>query len=169
MANQYSNPDLASRFWSKVSVLGPDECHPWTGPVDGGGYGQFWLRGGMRHAHRIAWIMKNGYIPKGEGYHGICVCHTCDNRLCQNTRHMFLGTHKQNMEDRSRKGRCAIPDVRGIKNPGAKLTEEKVREIRKASGTCIQIGKAFGVSPMTVSRVKTRRLWNHVSDERKAA
>lgn len=51
-------------------------------------------------AHRIAWEMKNGIIPIG-----LELCHKCDNKACCNTDHMFLGTHKDNINDAIQKGR----------------------------------------------------------------
>lgn len=51
-------------------------------------------------AHRAMWI-----VVHGEPVKGIEVCHTCDNPICINPAHLFLGTHKQNMTDCRQKGR----------------------------------------------------------------
>lgn len=61
-------------------------------------------------AYRISWELANGAIPAGAGYHGTCVCHRCDNPRCVNPGHLFLGTHRQNMDDMLAKGRsCREP------------------------------------------------------------
>ncbi len=64
------------------------------------GYGQLKYKGRTIGAHRLAWILCNGDIP--DGMH---VCHHCDVPCCVNVDHLFLGTNKDNMEDRGNKGR----------------------------------------------------------------
>ena len=51
-------------------------------------------------AHRAAWIRNFGVIPEN-----LVVCHKCDNGLCVNIEHLFLGTRKDNMQDCIKKGR----------------------------------------------------------------
>jgi hypothetical protein len=93
----------ADKFWSKINKT--KTCWFWTGYTDSGGYGQFGS-GKMRvKVHRFSYELFNGPIPKGQGYHGICVLHTCDNRTCVNPAHLFLGTHQDNMDDKVIKNR----------------------------------------------------------------
>jgi hypothetical protein len=79
----------------------PDDCLLWTGAVSQNGYGNAWHRGHNTSAHRSTWEQVNGPVPDG-----IFVCHTCDNPLCINIEHLFLGTPKQNTQDMIKKGRA---------------------------------------------------------------
>ena len=58
---------------------------------------------------RKAWIRANGPIPDG-----MCVLHTCDNFLCVNIDHLYLGTYKQNTADMFERGR-AYDQIQPIK------------------------------------------------------
>jgi hypothetical protein len=70
-------------------------------------------------------------------------------------------TPAENSADRDRHGTRA----RGVKLRTAKLTDEKVREIRalvdQGYGT-LAIATNFAVSPATISRVKLRHSWRHI-------
>jgi hypothetical protein len=103
-------------FWLHVNKNGPiapnmsTPCWLWTGSIGKGGYGSASYRGRTVSAHRAAWEMTNGRIPDG-----LCVLHKCDARNCVRNdvdAHLFIGTHKDNMNDMYAKGRGPI----GIKN-----------------------------------------------------
>jgi hypothetical protein len=95
---------VTERFWSKVDKSpghGPNgECWIWTASTFDNGYGQLKVRGKNRKAHRLAYEIQAGPIPEG-----LSVCHHCDNRPCIRLDHLFLGTPKENEQDKIAKGR----------------------------------------------------------------
>jgi hypothetical protein len=143
-----------ARFFSKVDVKNEFECWPFEGHKQYQGYGQFAAIGQSFYAHRFSYVLFNGPIEPD-----IVVRHKCDNPSCVNPYHLETGTHQDNMRDRNIRGRTA----RGTRNPRSKLTEEQVLEIYKDPRTFVEIGKAYGVGPEAVSRIKNGRNWGHVT------
>lgn len=148
------------RFWDKVNKT--NHCWLWTGPLKEGRYGSFYFRKKGDRAHRVSWVITYGDIPEG-----LCVLHRCDNTLCVNPEHLFLGTQLDNIKDRDDKGRCSPGESfqKGSNHKKAKLTEEKVQKIRRLyNGTCSQqeIAQQFGVSTMTINRILLRKTWTHI-------
>jgi len=135
---------LAERFWAKVQKA--EGCWLWTASVNATGYGIIGSDQPERTmvlAHRVSYEMASGPIPAG-----IEVCHTCDTPACVRPDHLFLGTHKENMEDMSRKGRSGRRF--GMANNKSRLTREEALEIQRryAAGgeTYADLAAAFGVS-----------------------
>ena len=65
------------------------------------GYGAIRYKGKMMLTHRASWLIHKGEIPEG-----LMVLHHCDNPLCINPSHLFLGTAKDNSDDKIKKGRA---------------------------------------------------------------
>lgn len=75
-------------------------CWLWTG-YQNAGYGYFSLNNGYLGSHRFSVIaFKKQIIPENQK-----VLHTCDNSLCCNPDHLYVGTQRENMQDKVRKGR----------------------------------------------------------------
>ena len=147
------------RFLEKIEKT--DSCWLWTGkPAPGVGYGRFKIKAVTHYAHRLAYDYFVGPIPEDDSYHGICVCHKCDVRLCVNPEHLFLGTAQDNMLDKMSKDRHRCPA--GEMHGRATLTWGEVSEIRKLrlQGVLLrEISARFGVSPPTISMICNGRLW----------
>jgi len=175
-------PQDILRFWEKVRIRSPEECWPWQAQKAPDGRGRFLLGSrtdGSRRfflAHRIAWTIAKGPIP-GRLY----VCHHCDIPLCQNPRHLFLGTQADNMRDMQQKGRQGYDKIRGERNGrhthpertargerggNAKLTDGRVREIRRryaAGNTSLRfLAREYGIGQATVWYIVHRATWAHV-------
>lgn len=101
---------MEDRFWSKVDRRDIDECWPWLAAKDQHGRGQFWARGKLMRAPRIAWELANG----AEFPEGMDACHSCDNPNCVNPSHIWPGTARDNAIDAHRKGRVRTPWELGI-------------------------------------------------------
>lgn len=148
-----------ARFWEKVERRGRDECWEWRGSVRPDGYGSL---GELGYAHRYSYQLHHGAFD--ETLH---VCHTCDNRSCVNPRHLFLGTHQDNMRDMEQKGRRArLP---GSSNGFAKLTESEVLAIRHrvaAGETRKALGAEYGVSADNIGIIARGLTWQHVGGPR---
>jgi len=144
-----SAPPLAERFWAKVNTSG--ECWQWTGSVRTTGYGQFgWPDGSPRQAHRVAWELTYGEIPDD-----LFVCHHCDNKLCVNPDHLFLGTQLDNMRDMRSKGRAAVLE----RHPMARLTWVQIDRIRQDHRTQSVIAADYGVSQTLIGKIKRGLVW----------
>ncbi len=78
-----------ARFWAKVDQSG--DCWEWTAFRNQYGYGTYRLDGRQCMAHRVAYEMLVGPIPKG-----LEIDHLCRNRGCVNPAHMETVTGKVN-------------------------------------------------------------------------
>ncbi len=110
--------------------------------------------------HRLIWeIINERAIPTG-----LLVRHLNDRKKDNRPCNLALGTHQDNMDDRTRNG----GDTLGEGNGQAKLTEEKVRDIRRrvaAGESRASVAREHGISKSALADVVRLRSWRHVQDE----
>ena len=80
---------IQDRFFKKVKKT--KRCWFWTGLKTVTGYGDFWIEGGMRRAHRVSYQIAIGEIPAG-----LQIDHLCRVRHCVNPKHLEAVTQTQN-------------------------------------------------------------------------
>lgn len=156
------SPMHRSSFMDYVSTHGPDECWPWTGSQNGRGYGRLNFEGYYDQAHRASWRIHRGEIPAGKN-----VLHTCDNTLCVNPNHLFLGNQQDNVDDCIAKGRfrAGSNPQRGEYSACALLNDDKVREIRRLleeGHKHKDIAEWFNVARPTITNIAMGTRWRHV-------
>jgi hypothetical protein len=107
--------------------------------------------------HRIVWTHNKGAIAKG-----LCVMHSCDNRVCCNINHLSLGTWADNNRDRTEKGRGG--DLSGEKNPASKIGESDVLYIRSLKGKfpSKEVAELYGIHFSTICRIWNNVTWRHI-------
>lgn len=115
------------------------------------------VAGQIELTHRAAWRILVGPIPRSAQ-----VLHRCDNPLCVNPEHLFLGTPADNVSDMWDKGRARPGVSLGEKHGMSKLTSEVVKEIRESKERGTEIAARLGISTTTIYDVRNRRIWKHV-------
>jgi hypothetical protein len=154
----------ADQLWRRVDRSGgPDACWEWQGRNIRDGYGRLCVNRRNIGAHQLAYILTIGPIPEvDDGGEPIFVLHSCDNRLCCNPAHLFLGTNGDNVRDMVAKGRQAAHPGMAVR----KLSEPEVRTIRErfAQGgtTKRALAREYGVMAATVTAIVERRSWKHI-------
>jgi len=161
----------------KVSALIRDTNECINYPIlnkEGYGIIQPRIEGKKQHllAHRIAYQIYTGENLTPENI----ICHKCDNPACINPKHLFRGTHADNVADKVRKGRQA----KGVKNGRyidgrdsdriirrcrGKLSYHKVMEVRtlrEKNLTLDEISKTVEIPSHTVKDIIYNRAYKDI-------
>lgn len=151
-----------SSILSRYTVNGVTGCYEWTGSLNASGYGSVGYYGEVLTLHRLAYEAIVGDIPIG-----LCVLHSCDNRKCFNTEHLFLGTNADNVADRVSKGRSDRSSHGSGEDHGrAILSNEDVINIRiLCRGGILQkdVAIMFGVGATSISKIMSGIQWRNIA------
>jgi len=88
--------------------------------------------------------------------------HHCDNKICVNPDHLYIGTRSQNAKDAFDRGLKIPHAMLGTDNPRARLSEDDVRFIRGSSEKNAKLAARFGLSKTHIGHIKQRKSWAHV-------
>jgi hypothetical protein len=147
---------VSDTFWNNCAKQ-ENGCWLWTKSTTRG-YGELHYKGTTRKAHRVAWELTYGDIPKG-----MVVCHRCDNPRCINPDHLFIGTQADNIKDCIEKGRARHISPRGESNPRAVLTEQQVidarRRYRQGGVFYKELAAEYGVGFYAIAQAVKGKSW----------
>lgn len=112
----------------------------------------------VHRAVAIAWLPNpNNYAE---------VDHIDFNRRNNNVENLRWFSKSENLKSAWNAGRydARVKQNRGENHHVSKLSDNKVRKIRNSKLTCKELAAKYGVSLSTISNIRTRRVWKHVTD-----
>jgi hypothetical protein len=117
-------------------------CLIWTGYRNPKGYGRVSIGGRLVMAHRAVYeLLRVEVIPPEQQ-----LDHLCRQPACVNPDHLEPVSNATNAR-------------RGF----GRLTEDLVREIRRSTERGVDLAARLGVSPQTISHVRTGRTWRGIT------
>jgi hypothetical protein len=158
------NSPVLSRFWSRVNKRGKQtplgRCWEWVASIGTHGYGQLSVNGKPVTTHTFSWKIHNGEI-EGSKF----VLHRCNNKSCVNPRHLYLGTHGDNVRDRTADG----GDPQGERNGMSRLTKTQILEAKRKyipyhrTRGIRALARELGVNHSYLGEVIRGRRWKHLA------
>lgn len=132
----------------------PGPCVIWPYAVDKGtGYPTVWRDGRLHRPSRL--VLAHFDRPPNPGEDAAHAPKVCHNRLCVNPHHLRWATRAENNADK------LLDDThqRGERHHNAKLTRAQVLDIYRTAEPHHVTAERHGVSPTTVSFIRSGRRW----------
>jgi hypothetical protein len=138
------------RIKNRMELDKQSGCLIWTGCLNKDGYA---IIADKKKRIRVAKLLLEQKLSRRlkENHE---TCHTCNNRKCVNTEHLYEGTHKQNGLDMAKRG-C----LRGLFAKTSKETAVKIKLMIKDGRSSKEIQKSLNVSKTVVSNIKYGICW----------
>lgn len=146
---------LKEQVINSVSHSGSTDCWIWNQKVSRKeGRARLTIGRTATNAARAVYVLFKKE-PVGTQY----VCHNCDNVLCVNPAHLWLGKQSDNMTDMVSKGRANRPA--GSRNPNSKITEEIVKYIRSCRKPVRDLTEELKLSRSQIYSILRGDSWEH--------
>lgn len=138
-------PKSTETMFSSKYQLTATGCWEWCGKLDRYGYGSLTVHGKLYKAHRYSYEQYYGAFDSS-----LHVLHHCDNPKCVNPQHLFLGTNRDNIEDKVNKGRSKIQYKRLTENETKAILSQLPHKHKK------ELATEFGVHISTILRIQAK-------------
>ncbi len=143
--SRFYHPALAAKMEARVQIDPDTGCWNWTKGVNADGYGNgLYVDGKQTRAHRVAYMIANGYLPPRDAF----VCHLCSNPSCCRPEHLAVGNAWDNAQDTKLAGRTG--KSRKV------LKAEALASLLAAEGPGGALAERFGLSLSAVLRHRRR-------------
>ena len=144
------------------------DCWWWTKCTHWSGYGRTRIDYKYYKTHRVsAWVyeLKD---PEGNLFtldSKYKVCHKCDNPICNNPKHLWVGTMLENNIDKIEKGRANMPQ--GESAWKSKLTRKDIIDIVECIDNKLftqrELADIYKIDPSQISRIYNGKTWQSVT------
>lgn len=131
---------LAKERLLKKVVIAESGCWEWP-HINNRGYGRIKINYKNYATHRLAAHIYLDFDLESKAF----ICHHCDNPICCNPEHLYIGDQESNMEDMKQRGRQRIVNK--------KLTQSQVDEIRQSPLSARKLAKLFNVSRSCIRHI----------------
>jgi len=156
------NKEVIEKFLNNFIKGEENKCWLWFGTLHEG-YGRFMCNGEYYFAHRVSCLYYNNLIKSP-----LLALHIreCFNKNCVNPNHLYLGTQKENQEDRSIIYPESYNHCKGESNVTHKLTEQDIRDIRYKK-KCLkhklhQLAKEYNITESYIGLIVQGKAWKHI-------